>query len=109
MTQNTFTFVSDADHGWLLVSPADLADVGLTEADITPYSYQRDGVIGLEEDCDTGTFLQAFTLKHGDQPEIIDATGTCRGWARFGSCEDWRGVWSRLMPPVAQPQQESLK
>lgn len=79
-----FTFVSDPGHGWLLVKRAELEAVGLTEADITPYSYQSGDMLGLEEDVDAGIFLAAYKAKTGRDAEIIDDLGSCRGWAGFG-------------------------
>ena len=57
-----FTFSTDPGHGWLLVTPQELAAVGLTEADISVYSYRSpDGVLfALEEDCDATRFLDAW-------------------------------------------------
>lgn len=87
----TFTFISDPGHGWLMVSPGQLADVGLTEADITPYSYRNigTGTLALEEDCDAGTFLDAWKAKNpGDDlsfMEVHEDPCPIRNWPSFGS------------------------
>lgn len=60
-----FTFISDPGHGWLLVKRSELAEVGLTAADITPYSYQSSDMLGLEENVDAGIFLAAYKAKMG--------------------------------------------
>ena len=80
-----FTFLNDPGHGWLIVKPAELASVGLTEADISPCSYTNGHQIGLEEDCDAPRFMAAYKAKFGTEPEIIDDLGTCRNWACFGT------------------------
>lgn len=82
-----FTFVSDPGHGWLLVKRSELAEVGLSAADITPYSYQSGDMLGLEEDVDAGIFLAAYKAKTGRDAEIIDDLGSCRGWERFGTMQ----------------------
>ena len=69
----TFTFHEDPGHGWLQVSPYDLADVGLTVAAFSRYSYvgpagnerQNHTRFYLEEDCDLTLFAQAYENKHG--------------------------------------------
>ena len=87
--RGTFEFVCDPGHGWLLVSPDDLEKAGLTEQDITPFSYRNftGDVIALEEDADAGTFLTAWETLSGKTPEIMDASGghAVRNWPRFGS------------------------
>jgi hypothetical protein len=79
-----FTFVADPGHGWLIVTQRDLAAVGLTEADITPYSYRLGNHVGLEEDLDAQTFLDAYKARFGREAEIVDDFGSCRGWTPFG-------------------------
>jgi len=79
------TFFFDPGHGWLIVTRDLFAAVGLTERDISTYSYQQGDLLGLEEDCDTMTFFKAYEAKYGAQPPILEKAGTCRHWARFGS------------------------
>lgn len=83
----SFELKSDPGHGWLIVTLAELVDVGLTESDITPYSYRLGEIIGLEEDCDAGTFIDAYQAKYGSIPAIIERDGSCRSWSRFGTKE----------------------
>lgn len=74
----TLTYHTDPGHGWLEVSPFALADVGLTVADFSGYSYV--GPAGgehsnptryyLEEDCDMAKFMEAFKTKHGEYPDL---------------------------------------
>lgn len=82
-----FTFISDPGHGWLLVKRAELAEAGLSEDDITPYSYQNGEILGLEEDVDAETFLAAYKAKMDREAEIIDDLGSCREWERFGTMQ----------------------
>ena len=79
-----FTFLADPYHGWLIVTPSDLAAVGLSEADITPFSHRSRDHLGLEEDVDAKTFLEAYKARFGRDAEIIDDLGSCRSWAAFG-------------------------
>ena len=79
-----FTFLADPGHGWLIVTLGELAAVGLSEADITPSSYRNDDHLGLEEDMDAQTFLDAYKARFGQEAEIVDDLGSCRSWAPFG-------------------------
>ena len=61
MKQETrkLNFYSDPSHGWLAVKMADLETLGIADA-ISPYSYVGGHDFAfLEEDMDTGTFLNA--------------------------------------------------
>ena len=83
-----FTFECDPGHGWLLVSAEDMTKAGLTEADISPFSYvSKTGQIALEEDLDAGVFLDAWKEKFG-QPRISDEhveTTAIRNWKSYGT------------------------
>jgi hypothetical protein len=70
----TFTKHNDPGHGWLEVSPSDLKAVGLTLADITPYSFKnrRGNRLFLEEDCDLSTFFSAYKAKQGTYPSYVN-------------------------------------
>jgi hypothetical protein len=88
-----FTFSTDPGHGWLLVTPAEMRNLGLTEAHITPCSYtspERD-LIALEEDCDAGTFLDEWKAAHpGEEPtfkEVHHDPNPIRSWPRYGTLE----------------------
>jgi hypothetical protein len=54
-----FDFYSDSGHGWLKVPKKELRKLHVEDR-ITSYSYMRGEYAYLEEDCDLGTFLQAF-------------------------------------------------
>lgn len=82
-------YVQDSGHGWLIVTPAQLASYCITEAMISPYSYRsRDhSMIALEENCDAGVFIEAFRRAHGEDPHFTrehqDPT-PIRNWPGFG-------------------------
>ena len=61
----TFTFHTDAGHGWLEVSTDDLRSVSMCAASFSRYSYRDTGKLYLEEDCDASKFIAAWQAKHG--------------------------------------------
>lgn len=84
-----FLVRNDPGHGWLIVSRAQLASVGLSEADISPYSYAdpTSDMIGLEEDMDATAFYHAWIVKHGTPFETKEEeTGAIvrNSWGPFG-------------------------
>jgi hypothetical protein len=89
-SRKRFSFISDTSHGWLLVTPGELRAAGITEADITPYSYRdiTGEVIALEEDSDAHTFLRAWEKLIGQPAEIEDCNDhlkSVRCWPSFGT------------------------
>jgi hypothetical protein len=54
----TYRFITDPGHGWLEVPRAELDALGIAHK-ISPYSYQRDDMAYLEEDCDFAVFHAA--------------------------------------------------
>lgn len=68
-----FVFHSDPSHGWLEVGLSDLAAVGLSVKDISPYSYRKRDRLFLEEDCDASKFLSAYKQRHGVAPILVDS------------------------------------
>jgi hypothetical protein len=68
-----FNFIEDPGHGWLEVSGADLAALGLNVHTFSRYSYRdrkRPFTYYLEEDCDAPKFIDAWQRKNGGRPEI---------------------------------------
>jgi hypothetical protein len=53
-----FTYLQDPGHGWLIVSGADLAALGMKHADFSICSYVSGDALALEEDCDMPLFLK---------------------------------------------------
>lgn len=58
MTTRKLTFHTDPGHGWLEVSRADLATLGIA-GNVSSYSYQNRDRVYLEEDCDATLYLEA--------------------------------------------------
>lgn len=56
----TFTFHTDPGHGWLEVSTAELTRVGLVPSDFSAYSFEGNGNVYLEEDCDAAVFIRTY-------------------------------------------------
>lgn len=89
MTQTTLYWRHDPGHAWLIISRADLLAAGLTEADISPYSYQRGDMLALEADCDAGTYLAA-RYPHADIDSLthdereVQSRDLPRNWQPFG-------------------------
>jgi len=55
-------FYTDPGHGWLAVKRELLLNLGSIALAISPYSYQRNEVVYLEEDCDAGHFISAMKI-----------------------------------------------
>lgn len=64
----TFTFFCDPGHGWLRVTLADCAAVGLSADSFSSYSYRDDFYLYLEEDCDASKFVAAYVAKYEAMP-----------------------------------------
>lgn len=63
-----YRFISDPGHGWLEVPAGEVVRLGLRP---TRYSYEHDGMVYLEEDCDAGPFIKAKRSR-GEPCEIVD-------------------------------------
>ena len=53
-----YNFISDPGHGWLEVTRQELERLGILNQ-ITGCSFQKGGLVYLEEDCDAPRFLDA--------------------------------------------------
>ena len=82
-----FAFITDPAHGWLLVTVGQVAEVGLTPASFSSYSYRLDDVLALEEDCDAAIFLNAYEAKYDEAPLVrarhLDVDAFVRDWDRI--------------------------
>jgi hypothetical protein len=58
MTTRTLDYYTDPAHGWLAVDRADLDRLDITRR-ISPYSYQQNDKVYLEEDLDMMIFMEA--------------------------------------------------
>ena len=92
--KNLYTFYNDPGHGWLRVQRQELIDLGIADK-ITPYSYQKDDLVYLEEDCDAGKFLEAYNEFYGFYPvidEVYQERTPIRRMAAYrptGQTEQW--------------------
>lgn len=66
----TFTLYSDPGHGWLRVDLASVRAAGLEPSSFSQCSHQYGPWLYLEEDCDAGAFIYAYTAKTGRTPNI---------------------------------------
>lgn len=85
----TFQFYSDPGHGWLRVDLASAKAVGLEPKDFSTFSYAFGNWLYLEEDCDAGAFIYAYTAKHGRTPDIknhhSNHNSVIRNYPRIGA------------------------
>lgn len=56
----TYKVHEDAGHGWLEVRKSEIME---TPVKVTPYSYQDENNVYLEEDCDKWAFLNYLESK----------------------------------------------
>lgn len=77
-------WVSDAGHAWLSVAIEDVKELGLSPASFSVYSYvsRVSKRLYLEEDCDAGVFLNAYSNKFGKMPEIRKGRPVDRSFVR---------------------------
>jgi len=69
-----YTYYTDPGHGWLAVAMEELELLGIKDQ-VSNYSYRKDGIAYLEEDCDMALFMNAMaskgvtvTLKNVNEP-----------------------------------------
>ena len=72
----TYTYHTDAGHGWLEVPYRDLLNAGLHMSQVSGFSYaqvtdQYVPTLYLEEDCDMPLFLNALQAK-GEEFELVE-------------------------------------
>jgi len=78
-------FIVDPGHGWLSVKTSDIQALGIAK-DITSYSYRFNDRAYLEEDVDTGLFLEA-AKKAGW--EIKVKVSRCNCYSRIRRMPRW--------------------
>lgn len=82
---HTFTFHSDAGHGWLEVPRKMLQELGIREQ-ISDCSYVKGDRAFLEEDCDASRFIHALRATGADFKTVdiyVEGDSPIRGYARF--------------------------
>jgi hypothetical protein len=81
-----FKFYSDPGHGWLAVKRKLIEELGIATL-ITSHSYARGATVYLEEDCDVGTFVEAYKAEYGERPATVtkwtNKTSPIRSYARY--------------------------
>jgi hypothetical protein len=77
----TFTFHTDPRHGWLEVSIPNLLSVGLAPSDFSAYSFEGNGNVYLEEDCDAAVFIRTYEQVVGPF-ESVEAHSNFDHWIR---------------------------
>lgn len=58
----TINIYTDPGHGWARVKRAELAKLGVLDK-VTPYSFERNDSVYLEEDCDLGLYVLALKAR----------------------------------------------
>ena len=77
--KETYTFYSDAGHGWLKVSIEEVKELNVK---VSKYSYRKNHTLYLEEDCDAPKFLEAYESKFGFRPNIKEAPSVNQSFIR---------------------------
>ena len=82
--KKSFRFISDPGHGWLEVPRVQLEALSLAEK-VSPFSYQHDGKVYLEEDCDMALFTEALKSRGVEFQiqEVYEKDTPIRGYAQF--------------------------
>ena len=65
-----FLVVTDPSHGWLVTEPEAVNAVGLSILEFSSFSYNWEGMLFLEEDCDATLFMLAYEATTGRKPEL---------------------------------------
>ena len=87
-------WISDAGHGWLKVPRHEYDRAGIKAS---RYSYQDDGHVYLEEDCDAGLLIAALlaegraTLNNRSTPDVaLYIDGAALGWEHVDGLSEIR-------------------
>jgi len=76
-----FVYHSDAGHGWLFASNAQLVELGLTRSSFTRYSYRDFLGVYAEEDCDAAIIINAAKAQ-GKEYDIVERHMDGDHWIR---------------------------
>jgi dihydropteroate synthase len=85
MTPLSLTYHQDPSHGWIEVPMTLIETLGII-LDISPYSYKRNGLAYLEEDCDASVLLSAMTeqgLSYNLVRKATNQDSPIRNYQRF--------------------------
>jgi hypothetical protein len=97
MKTKLYTFTSDGGHGWVKVSLAEIKKLNIADK-ISHYSYVRNGMAYLEEDCDMEVAYNALMfsgvtmkLKYTNSKGIRQSK--IRGYDSYDASKiDWNNV-----------------
>jgi hypothetical protein len=76
----TYNFMTDPRHAWLMVPMADVRAVGFKPSQ---FSFHRDGIAYLEQDCDAPDFLALLAVKPRFTETHTEEEAPCRSYRRF--------------------------
>jgi hypothetical protein len=76
------THHTDSGHGWLFVSHAQLATLGLSTNSFSHYSYYDDTGVYAEEDCDAGVVVEAHLKQVSCMPTFKNVHVDGEHWIR---------------------------
>ena len=88
-----YEFHSDAGHAWLAVPIKELEELNIANK-ISTFSYMKDGVAYLEEDCDAGIFIKSFFEKYRKDIEF-EEIAYCSGLSFIRGYETYH--WSNII------------
>ena len=80
-----FKFFEDPGHGWLEV-PVSMLDLMGIRPKISNFSYRKNDMAYLEEDCDFAVFYDAFVKTYGTPPKyerVYQEVTPIRSYSRF--------------------------
>jgi hypothetical protein len=79
----------DPGHAWLVVELSELDALGIRDK-ISSYSYKKDNLAYLEEDCDAAIYIEAVIEQRGISPTDMkphtinfNDNAPCRSYSRF--------------------------
>lgn len=108
--QKKFNFYEDPGHGWMACKKILLHELGIA-TQISSYSYQREDMAYLEEDCDLSLFIKAFQEKVGTKPtlthHITDRRSKIRGYEGY-VCDSAYKVVATLAENDVNPIKEAF-
>jgi len=77
-----YRFISDPGHAWLEVPRTELVELEIL-GQVSSYSYQHNGMVYLEEDCDAGLFIDAMGLTRDNIVDVYESVTPIRGYNRI--------------------------
>lgn len=82
-------WIADPGHAWLIVDMSELEALKIKD-EISSYSYHRNDIAYLEEDCDADIYIQAVIDQRGVNSADLDSKviqlnndAPCRSYSRF--------------------------